>query len=60
MDNQVITNNKYIRNYNVFRYRNYSMYGSHSNVCGRRCIKIINSKIWTDCKCNYIPSFKNN
>lgn len=53
MVNQVnIINNEYIRNYDVFRYRNYSMYGSNSNVCGRRCIKIINSKIWTNCKCN--------
>ena len=34
MVNQVnIINNEYIRNYDVFRYRNYSMYGSNSNVC---------------------------
>jgi len=49
----------YIRDYRLFKYRNYSMYGSNSEVCGRRCLKIVNSSIWSKCKCNLQNSFKN-
>lgn len=43
---------EYKRDYTVFSPRSYSMYGSHSsNICGRRCSKLVKSPLWIKCSC---------
>ena len=50
----------YIRNFQKFSYRNYSMYGSQSdNICGRRCSKIACPGVWVKCSCMSKTKTKN-